>query len=112
MKTFIIAASLFAGLQNAQSEELFCTLSVNLEKIAETQFQIENGSRVKYIDAGDFVFYVANKGEAKFEIEVFDGSAPSRSYAQGILRSASDDLKWSLWTRDVLLETNCKLVQK
>lgn len=112
MKAFIIGASLFAVLQNAYSEELFCTVSVNLETVAETEFNLEVSERTKYVDAGDFVFYVKNMGDSKFELEVFDGSVPSRSYALGILRNATDDLKWSLWTRDILLETSCKLSQK
>ncbi len=112
MKAFVIAAALFAGSQNVHSEEVFCTVKVNLETVAETQFNIGATERLMYVQAEDFAFYLANKGQSKFELEVFDGSVPSRSYAQGVLRALTDELTWTLWSRDILLETSCKLVQK
>lgn len=100
-----VSTSIFA-------EELNCTVSVNLEVVAEEVFTIDAKTKVAYLKADDFVFYVANKGNSKFELEIFNVDAPSRSYAEGYLKTVEDSLTWTLWTKDYLLETSCRLADK
>lgn len=111
MKSLIFVMMLFFST-SILAEELRCTVSVNMEVVAEEVFTVEAKTKVTYVNAADFVFYVANKGNSKFELEIFNVSAPSRSYAEGFLRTNEDALTWTLWTNDYLLETSCRLADK
>lgn len=112
MKALVIAAALFFVAPKLYSEELFCAVRMNLETVAETQLTLGSNERVMFAQVGDYVFYITNKNHSKFELEIFDGNNLSRSYAQGVLKVATDDVMWTLWSRDILLETSCKLIQK
>ncbi|MBC7714558.1 MAG: hypothetical protein H7177_14525 [Rhizobacter sp.] len=102
--TFLISSS-FAFAENVQ-----CNYSVNGGEAVETGvFNVAANSKEIYVDAEDYRFFISNKGNAKFELEIFDAYAPSRSYATGYLRTAADDISWAFWSRDVLIETTCKL---
>lgn len=111
MKKLIVAMMLSLCSTAVFAEELFCTLSVNMETVGEVQFKAEPQAKTPYLIADGFSFYVSNKGNSKFELEIFNLEGPSRSYAEGFLRSKEDTLAWTLWTRDMLLETKCKLAQ-
>lgn len=111
MKKLIIALALSLSSSALLAEELFCTVSVNFETVAEVQLQVEPTQKEAYVMADAFSFYVTNKGQGKFELEIFNADEPSRSYAEGFLRTKEDTLAWTLWSRDMLLETKCKLAQ-
>lgn len=110
-KMLILSAFLMATSSNAFAENIKCFLSVNSEPVAEVEFNLEANTKELFIDSTDYRFYLANKGNSKFELEVYDAYAPSRSYAIGYLRIAKDELSWAFWSRDILLETTCKLAQ-
>lgn len=111
MKKFVIALALALTSNVVFAEELYCTVSVNMDTVAEVQFKVEPKTKSAYVIADDFSFYINNKGAGKFELEIFNLEGPSRSYAEGYLRTAEDTLSWTLWTRDYLLETRCVLAQ-
>lgn len=101
----IISTSLFA-------ETLTCNVQVSLEEVARVEFAINSMEQKKYISSEGYSFYLNSKGDSKFELEIFNGNEPSRSYAEGFLKTPSDTLTWTLWTRDVLLTTQCRLAGK
>ena len=111
MKRWIFVMMLLVST-SVLAEDLNCTVSVNMEVVAEEVFTVAPKTKVTYVNAADFVFYVANKGNSKFELEIFNVDAPSRSYATGFLRTNEDALTCTLWTNDYLLETSCRLADK
>jgi hypothetical protein len=114
MKKFLIGSftTLYLSINMAYAENLACSVSANGDLLAQTTFSLAVNEQKNYISAGTFYFYVKNKGESKFELEIFNSDGPSRSYAEGNLRNSEDMLAWTLWTRDILLETNCKLAEE
>ena len=112
MTKLIISFVLLLATTSAFAENLICTVSVNLQVVAEAEVTAEVKNKEIYVQAEDFTFYVTILGNSKFEMEIFDMTTPSRSYAQGYLRSAADELTWTLWSRDILLDTSCKLAGK
>jgi hypothetical protein len=109
MKAFIIIALIAISSQPVFAEDLSCTVIANHDVLAEVEINVATKEQSNYINAGSFSFYVTNKGDSLFELEIFNTNGPTRSYAEGVLRVVSDKLAWTLWTRDILLETNCKL---
>lgn len=111
MKKLIAALFLTLISSSVFAEELFCNVTVNMETVAEVEFTSAPKTNTAYVVAEGFSFYITNKGNSKFELEVFNLDGPSRSYAEGYLRTQEDTLAWTLWTRDILLETRCKLAK-
>ena len=111
MTKLIVALSfmLVSGLVCA--EDLICNVSVNTEVVAETEFTVVPKTKVTYVLVEDYTFFVANLGESKYELEIYDSAGPTRFYATSYLRTTSDQLAWTLWSRDILLETSCKLAR-
>lgn len=108
MKSTLTAALVFLAVP-AFAQELICQVSVNMDKTFQETLDVpENGSAFVGEVEG-FRIRVNARGSSKFELEVFEGSGPSRSYAEGFLRTAEDEIKWTLWTREILLEASCRL---
>ncbi len=111
MNKMLIVLTFMIATTNAFAENIKCSLSVSTEPVVEVEFNVEPNTKELFVDSTDYRFYMTNKGNSKFELEVFDAYAPSRSYSTGYLRTTADELSWAFWSRDVLLETTCKLAQ-
>ena len=107
MKNTIFVTFLLLITTSVNAFELFCMVKLNLDKVISTRVEVPVNSSVPYGKIPGFSFKVKNLGYDKFEIDVFNGRADSRSYAEGLLRGADDELRWTLWSRSVLLETSC-----
>ena len=95
----------------AFAENIKCNYSVNgATAIKIKEFTVIPFTKELYVDGADYRFYISNKGHSKFELEIFDANAPSRSYAAGFLRTSIDELSWAFWSRDVLIQTACTLI--
>lgn len=104
----LIAAS--ASASNAHAAKLKCTISSNLELLSEDILSIAEGSTHNFGNLPSYLFKLNSLSSEKFEIEVFDSNAPSRSYAAGLLHAPGDEIRWTLWSRDILLEAICRLL--
>lgn len=107
---FVICSLIFAG--NAFAEDLTCNVMANLDEVARVDFTLNSNEQTKYAFSEVFSFFVTNKGHGKFELEIYNNNGPTRSYAEGYLRNSEDTLTWTMWTRDILLSTECRLIQK
>lgn len=108
----LLVALFFALTSNfVHAETIKCFISVNAERVVETEFSVLPGNKELFADSGDYRFFMKNFDHSKFELEVYDVYAPSRSYSTGFLRTSEDELAWAFWSRDVLIETTCKLIQ-
>ncbi|GIL17839.1 MAG: hypothetical protein BroJett040_15900 [Oligoflexia bacterium] len=108
MRTLLIFIVLFFSAL-AQAENLFCQISVGMEVTSKTEIAVDQGETKSFGNYGEYFFKVKNRGKSQFTIEVFNGSEPSRGYADGVLRQVDDEVKWSLWTREILIEGSCQL---
>lgn len=108
MKYFL----LFLGMcltSTSMAENLLCRVSVNLEVQSELVIQAPLNENILFAEIQSFRMRIKNLGASKFEIEVYDSVEPARSYAKGTLRTEEDEVRWTLWKRDILLETSCSL---
>ncbi|MBY0412537.1 MAG: hypothetical protein K2Q18_00155 [Bdellovibrionales bacterium] len=112
MKKILSVLLLVLVSTSAFAETITCNVQVSLEEVARVEFDLAPNTQTKYVASEGFSFYLNNKGDSKFELEIFNIDGPSRSYAEGYLRSPNDTLTWTLWTRDILLATECKLANK
>jgi hypothetical protein len=91
--------------------DLICKVKVNSEEALETKVIIDEGQKIKYASAENFTFFVKQINSTDYEIELLDMSVPSRSYAKASLNSGADKLQYSLWSRDMILESNCRIAE-
>ncbi len=102
---FLLAFSFSAVAQNLK---LICTAKHNLDNVMEKEIILAPG--VKHIAIGDyqeFRFYLSDKGADIIEVQVYNGSEPSRIYATGKIKEAGDFVEASIWNRDLILDVRC-----
>ncbi|MBC7428871.1 MAG: hypothetical protein H7336_09690 [Bacteriovorax sp.] len=110
MFKLIIALTLIISSSFALAENIQCNYSMNGKAAIETGvFLVAQNTKQVFVEAADYRFFISNKANSKFELEIFDAFTPSRSYATGYLRTLEDEISWAFWSRDVLIETTCKL---
>lgn len=112
MKTLILLTIILTISNFAMAEDLNCRVKQNTEVIYANNFNLPVNSSASLGDFGSFRIKVNNFGKSMFQIEVFDGDIPSRNYTDGVLRAANDQLRWSVWNREILLEAICTLIKK
>lgn len=91
------------------AEDINCVAKKNTEMIWEEVVPVETGKKVRVGTVDEFQIFLNANNKRHFEIEVFDSSTPSRQYASGQLANSEQVLSWTLWSRSILLEVNCKL---
>lgn len=110
MKRLLLPSLILSLLAaNAAAEDLVCRVKVNGAAASERKVRVSPNESVPYAELEGYRFKIKNLGPSRFEIEAYDSAAPSRGYAAGFLRAAGDAVSWTLWTRDILLETTCAL---
>lgn len=109
MKTRFIGLVLLLFSPSIFASGLECKVSVNSQVVSKEIIDLAPNESKYFGDLSNYRLKVANHTGGKYEIEIFDPSWPSRSYSLGNLKSANDELRWSFWSRDILLEASCKL---
>ncbi len=87
---------------------LVCQMKVNTQLLLEQTVEV-GPEAVVVGEVEGYKLKVKKTAKDVFELDVFDYSAASRSYASSTLRYKKDVLSWSLWTREVLVEASCRL---
>lgn len=108
MKHLLISLAVLLSGAAAQAQDLFCNLKVNNDVIADTKVTTILGKSVVFGEYGNYKVSVRDLGASKFFIEVYEINV-SRTYADGVLRTEDDEIKWTLWSREILMETACRL---
>lgn len=92
------------------ASEVTCSIKVNTQQDTVTKFKIEENERVKFGSADNLTFFLKRLTTRDFELELLDVNIPSRSYAKATLEKSSDHLQYSYWSREMLLEAECNLI--
>ncbi|UXR64787.1 hypothetical protein EZJ49_00765 [Bdellovibrio bacteriovorus] len=108
MKHLLLSLTVLLSGAAAQAQDLFCNLKVNNDVIADTKVTTIEGKNVVFGTYGSYQASVRNLGSSKFYIEIYETNV-SRTYADGVLRTEDDEIKWTLWSREILLEASCRL---
>ncbi len=108
MKKILILALIFSS-HLARAELLLCKVKLRTENYSEKKISTASGESTQFEDVEGYRLKLNNLGGSKFEIEVFDGNAETRSYARATLKNSANELSWSLWSRENLIESSCKL---
>lgn len=89
--------------------ELVCDLYVSGVLEQSSVVTTTQGQKISVADFESLKFFIEEKESPRYVIEVFDPSIPSRSYAEGVLITPKDELKWSLWNREIWIDLSCSL---
>lgn len=108
MKHLFLSLTVLLAGAAAQAQDLFCRLTVNTEVMVDTKVSTVVGKNVAIGTYGNYQISVRNQGDSKYFIEVYETNV-SRTYADGVLRSEADEVKWTLWSREILMEASCRL---
>ncbi|MEQ1666403.1 MAG: hypothetical protein ABL927_13615, partial [Bdellovibrionales bacterium] len=92
------------------SETLYCNVKLNSALVTEIKVDVAESNEVEYARLENFRFKIKSLSAQKFEITVFDGVTPSRSFASGVLKITQDELSWAVWTRETLIESLCRKI--
>jgi len=95
---------LFLISLNLSATEISCFVEKNLSPVLEFTEEVAVGERISIGEIDQFKFYLKSLNYNQFEIEIYDRETPSRQYTEG----SGENLKWTLWSREVLLNINCK----
>lgn len=87
---------------------LICQMKVNTELLLEQTVEVRSEA-VVVGEVEGYKLKVKKTAKHTYELDVFDYTSASRSYASSTLRHKKDLLSWSLWTRDSLIEASCRL---
>lgn len=107
----VLLASILANSISI-AEILSCRILSSTQVVSEKVFALEKQATQNFGESGPFLFKIKNQGDSKFTLEVFEADRPARHYAEAVLRQAEDQLSWALWTRESLMEANCRLNPK
>ncbi len=83
MKKMIGSVLFLIMASSSYAQDISCQILVNTEVVNETTVSVEANSKTVYGDVEGYRFMINNLGSSKYEIEIFDPSGPSRSYASG-----------------------------
>ncbi len=107
MKSLILMFLTFS--LNTFAESMDCT-GIHNTAIVFTQRVIINSRSEFVLPKMDYLSSkIKSMGNNQFEIEVFDPSNPSRSYATAIMKNKNDFVKWANWDREAIFEIACVL---
>jgi hypothetical protein len=112
MMKYVLFLSSVCLASTTFAENIYCQVSVNLEIQSKSTIQVSLDENISYAKIQSFQMKIKNLGFFKFEIEVYDSDEPARHYAKGTLRSSDDEIKWTLWRRDIIIETTCRLASE
>lgn len=108
MKHLLLTLTLLLSGAAAQAQDLFCKLTVNSEVIVDTKVSTVIGKNAAIGSFDNYQVSVRNQGASKFYIEVYEVNV-ARTYSDAVLRTEEDEMKWTLWSREVLMEASCRL---
>ena len=104
-----MASALWAKSSKKSVDSLTCSVRMSTELVLEEEVVVPTGSTKVFGNIDAYRFKITNLGSTKYELEIFDGTLPARSYSQASLRQSEDEIKWTFWSSDVLLEASCRL---
>lgn len=105
----IVAVTFLLICHHGLAANIECQIAVNTIIDQKNTFEINAKESFTYGQYQEFKFKLNAHGHDQYEIEVFDSNTPARSYAEGNLNLPDQQVKWAYWSREVLIETVCKL---
>lgn len=110
MKLVLLLTTFLSLSAFAKDFNLKCESSLNSSKLFEVNVTLPQGERNNLIAKSDnYHFFVTSAGMDVVELQVYDSSEPSRSYASASLTKAKS-VELVIWKRESLLEARCTLV--
>jgi len=94
---------------NAFSADLICDISVNLDILSESTVTTKLNDKTPIDTVGNIVAYVTEKEKSHFIIEAFLADHEMRIYGEGALRESTDKIVASAWSRDSIIDIECRL---
>lgn len=108
MKKILTALLLTLSLK-AFSADLLCDISVNLDILSESTVATSLDQKILIDRVGTVTAYITEKENHHYVVEAFLADHEMRIYGEGTLREKSDRLVASSWSRDAIIDIECRL---
>lgn len=105
MKNFLVIIFLSGNISAAT---LHCRVLINLDIVNESKVLTTLQNKMSIGKHNQIISYVTEIGPDVFSVEAFIPELDIRIYSEGPLKSSSESLTATAWTRDVLADVSCK----
>ena len=109
MKKLFFVCALLLTSGTLIADELRCSISQGMIEVFAADVSVSTGEKVVYGRLDGYTFSVKGLSKSRYELEIFEPLTPSRSYSAASLYTKIDSLSWTYWSREVLIETSCRL---
>ena len=106
LTAFVLLVS-SVGFAKEQTLKFHCQAKHNFNIVIETDFVIADKSHSQIGEFEDFVIFF-NQQDQFSELEIYNRSEESRSYAKSALEDGAGKLEFARWTRNYLFEISCQ----
>lgn len=107
MKHYFLTAFLLLSF-TAQARTLTCEIKINSSVVARGKLNSQLQQKVPIIRLQSAAFFVTEKPNNFFSMEVYLPAYEARVFGEGHLRNPEDRVSVSFWSREALLEANCQ----
>lgn len=95
---------------NSNAANLSCEIKLNNGKTLRTSVSTILNKKMFVGELESLRSFVTEKPNNFFSLEVFLGGYEARVYSEGFLRNIGEVLNLSYWSREVLLDLQCKRI--
>jgi len=92
------------------AQSLNCTARLNSEFIFTNHIKPELNTKILIGREESFTAYITQIEHSHFILEAFIVNKEARIYSEGNLEKVNDELKLSIWSRDEIVDIDCRLV--
>jgi len=108
----IITLVIILGAMPSFANKVSCTAYSNLELEFKNQIDSRLNEKVSIGRSPSFTAYITEKDKDVFVVEAFIVAQEIRIYGEGVLKSASDHVKTSIWSREEMIDLDCMLADQ
>lgn len=109
MKSAIIVSLALALLPTYSfAKSLRCDIKENESIVSSKQIETMRNKKIEFGQSPNVIAYVTEYDNGNFTLEGFLVNYDARFYGAGVLKTPTDSLIASIWTRQVLIDIQCK----
>lgn len=109
MKSAIIVSLALTLLPTSSfAKSLRCEIKEDSAPVSSTQIETIRNHKIQFGQTPNVIAYVTEYDNGNFTLEGFLVNYEARFYGAGVLKSPTDSLIASIWTRQVLIDIQCK----
>ncbi len=108
MKMIVLVSLLFSFSSFAKEMNFSCKATYNMETVLDTKATLGE-QKVNFGGFDNFNYSLSQQADGKIELQSYDVSEPSRSYAVASVKNPGDYVELSIWNRNFVMGVRCTL---